>query len=290
MLSILRFIYFCCFYSFIIVALIAPFTFQKTDFIALSPEVKLTDNKVVKQVLKPASKTEQALHHIMLPNFSKILDVNKKKQLFFNYLAPVVQQGNHLIAKERMLLARITHYFQLNNALSSTLQKHQIILVKKYRINKNLSTQEQLTELLSRIDEIPQSLVLVQAAIESAWGTSRFARIGLNFFGIWCYREGCGMVPNGRNKNAKHEVQAFKTVDAAVNRYLNNINTNNAYRVFRTIRSQLRAQQQPLSAKILATGLLPYSERGSDYVIELTNMIRHNQSYLQQSMLLTNAD
>jgi Bax protein len=150
--------------------------------------------------------------------------------------------------------------------------------------------QDQLIELLSRIDQVPHSLVLVQAANESAWGTSRFARIGLNFFGIWCYREGCGMVPNGRTLGAKHEVQAFKTVDAAVARYLNNINTNKAYRVFRTIRSQLRTQQQPLSAEVLATGLLPYSQRGSDYVVELTNMIRHNRPYLQQSMQTNAAD
>jgi len=125
-------------------------------------------------------------------------------------------------------------------------------------------------------------LVLVQAANESAWGTSRFARIGLNFFGIWCYKKGCGMVPKGRDKGLKHEVAAFDSVEQAVSHYLLNINTNAAYVVFRTIRAQLHQQNQPLSAQILATGLLPYSQRGTDYVLEISDMIRHNQVYFDE--------
>ena len=136
-----------------------------------------------------------------------------------------------------------------------------------------------MNELTKRIDMIPSELVLVQAANESAWGTSRFARVGLNFFGLWCYKKGCGMVPNGRNVGAKHEVASFNSVDAAVKRYIHNINTNNAYKVFRNIREQLHQQDQPLSAQVLATGLLPYSERGADYVLDITKMLRHNQAY-----------
>jgi Bax protein len=119
----------------------------------------------------------------------------------------------------------------------------------------------------------------VQAANESAWGTSRFARIGLNFFGVWCYRKGCGMVPGSRNTGAKHEVAAYSSISLGVARYLHNINTNGAYTVFRSIRGQLRDQNQPLAPEILATGLIRYSQRGIDYVLELTDMIRHNQHY-----------
>jgi Bax protein len=126
---------------------------------------------------------------------------------------------------------------------------------------------------------VPVPLVLVQAANESAWGTSRFARIGLNYFGIWCYRKGCGMVPNGRTVGAIHEVAAFQSVDKAVASYFKNINTHNAYMIFRTIRAQLRAQNQPLIPKVLATGLIPYSERGVDYVIDINTMLRQNQAF-----------
>ncbi|MFM9673737.1 glucosaminidase domain-containing protein, partial [Streptomyces galilaeus] len=81
---------------------------------------------------------------------------------------------------------------------------------------------------LRRVDIIPKELALMQAANESAWGTSRFARIGLNFFGQWCYSQGCGMIPNRRNSGAAHEVAAFKSVRDAVSSYFKNINTHAA--------------------------------------------------------------
>ncbi len=145
----------------------------------------------------------------------------------------------------------------------------------------NLIKQQQVQKLLRRIDIVPTELVLVQAANESAWGTSRFARIGLNFFGLWCYKKGCGMVPNARDEDGKHEVAAFQSIDTAVEKYLYNINSHYAYDVFRTIRAQLRAHQQPLKPEILATGLLPYSERGADYVSDIIDMLRHNARYIK---------
>jgi len=284
MLTVFRFIFYICSYSFLFAALIAPFSFLKPQFVEIVKKEAEDDVKqAAQQIIKKVIKTEKLLHRVNLPNFSKIRDVKEKKRKFFNYLAPVVQQENNAITRERLLVVNMIDYYKSYQKLSNTFQKQKTFLVKKYRVNKKLSVEKQLLELHYRVDEVPRSLVLVQAANESAWGTSRFARVGLNFFGIWCYREGCGMVPNGRNQGSKHEVQAFKTVDASVARYLHNINTNRAYRVFRAIRAQLREQQQPLSAEILATGLLPYSERGSAYVLELTNMIRHNQAYLIQN-------
>ena len=161
-------------------------------------------------------------------------------------------------------------------------------MVKRYRVNKDASLLSQLNELLVRVDVVPMPLVLVQAANESAWGTSRFSRIGLNFFGIWCYQKGCGMVPRGRNTGAKHEVEAFKSLDAGVARYFYNINSHNAYRVFRTIRFELRSQDQPLNPEVLATGLLPYSERGAEYVTDITKMLRQNQQYLLEDDITKN--
>ena len=147
-------------------------------------------------------------------------------------------------------------------------------------------TQNLLSDGLGiRIDIVPTELVLVQAANESAWGTSRFARIGLNFFGLWCYKKGCGMIPNSRTSGLKHEVAAFKDLDYAVSRYLYNINSNAAYHVFRRIRQQLREFKLPLSPEILATGLLPYSERGMDYVTDILAMLRHNARYIRTSTI-----
>ena len=87
------------------------------------------------------------------------------------------------------------------------------------------------------------------------------------------------MVPSGRDNGAKHEVAAYTSVSEGVARYFKNINSHHAYTVFRAIRGQLREQNQPLRPEILATGLTAYSERGADYVLELTEMIRHNRKY-----------
>ena len=88
------------------------------------------------------------------------------------------------------------------------------------------------------------------------------------------------MVPGGRDTGAKHEVAAFQSVDEAVAHYFYNINAHNAYRTFRNIRFELRQQNQPLKPEILASGLLPYSERGAEYVMDITTMLRQNQQFL----------
>jgi len=130
-----------------------------------------------------------------------------------------------------------------------------------------------------RIDVIPTDLVLVQAANESAWGTSRFARQGYNFFGLWCFRKGCGFVPSRRKADAKHEVAKFPNLTRAVYTYLRNLNRHNAYRELRQIRANLRANNLPITGSDLAEGLVSYSERGHDYVEELQAMIRFNEEY-----------
>lgn len=261
---------------FLLWALIAPFISK--------PELEVVidvDSVPVKPVIKPKPIViEKPLHNIDLPKFGDIKDVATKKKAFFDYLKQDVYQQNKAILANRALIESMITDLSLEKGLTLSQEQQLLTLRKRYRINKKYSPMQACSELLAKVDIIPAPLVLVQAANESAWGTSRFARIGLNFFGIWCYQKGCGMVPSSRNSGANHEVEAFKSVDQAVARYLHNINTNPAYQVFRTIRSQLRAQGQPLSPEILATGLLPYSERGSDYVLEISAMIRHNQAYL----------
>lgn len=264
----------------VIGCLLAPFTFLKP---MVKDEVIVTEvKKVIKEEPKPVVKkvVEKPLHKVNLPNFAAIKDVKSKKKQFFDFLRPAVEREN---AKLLVLRANIESWLEkksLGLSLSDEELQHLASLVTRYRVNKKASVLQQVNDLLVKVDIVPTALVLVQAANESAWGTSRFSRIGLNFFGIWCYREGCGMIPSGRNKGAKHEVEAFQSVDEAVARYFYNLNSNNAYRVLRTIRFELRSQNQPINPEILATGLLPYSERGADYVIEITKMLRHNQVYL----------
>jgi len=267
----------------LVVFLLAPFTFLTPTLTIGAAKEKATNVQI--QKVKPIVEKviEQPLHQVNLPDFSAIKDIKTKKQQFFNFIRPSVAGENAKLLAKRVKLESWLESISLGLSLSDEELNTLTMLVKKYRVNKKASVLQQVNELLMRIDVVPTPLVLVQAANESAWGTSRFSRIGLNFFGIWCYRQGCGMVPGGRNTGAKHEVAAFKSVDAAVARYFHNINSHNAYRVFRTIRFELRSQNQPLNPEILATGLLPYSERGADYVIDITKMLRQNQQYLQSN-------
>ncbi|WP_239059129.1 glucosaminidase domain-containing protein [Colwellia sp. Arc7-D] len=263
------------FLALLVIGLVAPFTFLKVE--EASETVEQTVSK--KTFKKVAKKIEQPLHDVNLPNFAKIRDVKEKKRKFFAFIKPAVAAENKKILAKRVEVERLIEQLTLEQPFSLEDEALVAKLITQYKVSKKFSLLKQLYELQLKVDVIPQALVLVQAANESAWGTSRFARIGLNFFGVWCYSEGCGMVPSSRNSGADHEVAAYSSVKQGVERYLHNINTHRAYNVFRLIRGQLRDQNQPLAPEILATGLTAYSERGADYVLELTEMIRHNRPY-----------
>jgi Bax protein len=135
--------------------------------------------------------------------------------------------------------------------------------------------------ILDRVDEIPTALVLIQAANESAWGNSRFARQANNYFGQWRFTKGCGLVPLRRNAGAKHEVQYFTSAELSVRAYIHNLNTSPSYKMLRNLRHFLRRQGKPLDAEFLAIGLKDYSERGMDYVRIIQGMIRSNKALIQ---------
>ncbi len=133
------------------------------------------------------------------------------------------------------------------------------------------------TELLTRVDVLPPSLVLAQSANESAWGTSRFAREGNNFFGQWCFTRGCGMVPRARGEGAVHEVEAFPDAVVSVRSYLRNLNSHGMYQQLRDLRAGQRQKQEPVTGVLLAGGLKGYSSRGDEYIKELVAMINFNR-------------
>jgi len=269
-------------------AIIAPFTFLVPKPLILGTVLPVVEGKVKPEMNDvdeiPLKKTvakvsEQALHSINIPDFAQITDIPTKKRKFFAFLLPAINKVNNKLLAQRNQLA----LWHQNVSLGAGVTKEQGALLKNwaenYRINPKDSTLHLIEALLQRVDIIPSELVLVQAANESAWGTSRFAKVGLNFFGIWCYQKGCGMVPKNRNFGANHEVAAFKSVEASVEGYFNNINKHNAYQLLRTLRAELRVKEQSLDPQILAAGLIHYSERGSEYVLDITDMLRQNQAY-----------
>ncbi|RUO60325.1 glucosaminidase domain-containing protein [Pseudidiomarina insulisalsae] len=225
-----------------------------------------------------------------LPDFSQYQQTADKKQAFFGFLAPLVEAENAHIAEQRHGLEALYYKWQFRPESLTHEQKSWLAyLAKQYRVEFTLdgtseAAQEMFDLLFRRVDQVPETLVLVQAANESAWGTSRFAVQALNLFGQWCFSEGCGLVPEARGADARHEVRSFDSVNASIASYMRNLNTHPAYFELRTLRAEQRERGRDIRALDLTPGLLSYSERGEDYVEELNAMIRVNRPMILDAL------
>ncbi len=215
-----------------------------------------------------------------IPNFTEISDIPTKKQVFFDYMAPAVNHQNALILKERnflkVILANLANDKALTDAEIFKLEQ----LTQKYNYSVKKFNETTLTPLLIRVDTVPARMVLIQAANETGWGSSRFAKEGNNYFGQWCFSKGCGLVPLSRKAGMNHEVASFDTPEDSIAAYMLNLNTNSAYRLLRSMRADLRSQNIEPSAEKLVFGLIHYSERKDAYIDELLEMLRQNKAYL----------
>ena len=246
-------------------------------FLPTSPELSSSKSKTqtvnaepVQVALQPAQVVNK-----QLPDFASYKDVKTKKRKFFNYLKPMVEKVNAEIKQDRAFITQIQR-----SPVEQANKERFNRLLKKYRVKSNLSFAEKRQTLLRRADVLPIELVLMQAANESAWGTSRFALEANNLFGQWCFRVGCGVVPEGRPEGKKYEVRKFNRPIESIRSYFHNLNTGYAYDDLRTLRVQLRANDKELDPYVIAEGLLPYSTRREEYVIEIQNMIRINKKYI----------
>ena len=209
-----------------------------------------------------------------LPDFSEYSQVQQKKRAFFEYMLPLIQETNQQVIADRKELELLAE----NAPGLNFFQRIKLgQLAEKYFVSQEDKTDSQVIEqLMLRVDPVPASLALAQAAIESAWGTSRFAVQGNNLFGQWCYTKGCGLVPRNREVGRQHEVAVFSTVSESVESYIRNINTHRAYSDLRTNRARLRAEKISVSGYQLAENLLEYSELREKYVDEVQAVIRLN--------------
>ena len=213
-----------------------------------------------------------------LPDFQAIDQTPERKRAFTDMLLPMIEQKNNYILKNRKSLIQMKETLAQEKKLTEKQLTKLTKLRKRYHVTEKSypETARAIEILLLRADIIPQAMVLAQGALESGWGTSRFAVEANNLFGQWCHKKGCGIVPERRAADATHEVQLFSSVEAALDAYYRNINTHNAYREFRQLRAALRAQDKQLTGTALVAGLSRYSARGMDYVNELRLVIRVN--------------
>jgi len=199
-----------------------------------------------------------------LPDFANYQDVQQKKRAFFAYIVPIVQQVNQEVEQQRQRL--------ISAPESAPIQD----LCSLYKADCSGELSIDIEVLLQHIDTLPPSMVVAQAANESAWGTSRFARQGNNLFGEWCFTKGCGLVPSQRSKHQRHEVRRFESPLQSVRSYVHNINASHAYTQLRLERKNLKQSGSPVTGIELADGLANYSIRGDAYVEEIQAMIRQN--------------
>lgn len=210
-----------------------------------------------------------------LPDFALYEDIDARKNAFFGYFLPLVEMRNEEILKLRAELLRQRENM---NDLSGRQQRRVMQLAEDYEIDEfDITEPGDWDTLLRRVDVVPPSLALAQAANESGWGLSRFALEGNNYFGHWCYVEGCGLIPDSRPAGARHEVAAFDSPAQSVQRYIRNLNSHDAYRDLRLKRSELRQNEELITGLELAEGLTQYSQRGQEYIRELQAMIRFNE-------------
>ncbi len=196
----------------------------------------------------------------------KIENIKKRKEFFIQIVLPLILQENNNIRLDRKRLFSI-----INKSNNSDLEKKW--LNKKYKQygipSKDLST------LKIRMDEIPVSLALAQAAKETGWGTSRFAQDGNALFGQWTW-SGEGLKPKEAEENKGHKVMKFNVLQASVRAYQRNLNTHKTYKDFRLARAELRDAGEPLDSIILSQYLDKYAETGEQYVKILQKIIEQN--------------
>jgi len=211
---------------------------------------------------------------------TKELSVAAKKRLFFRLIAPVVLRINEIILEDRDRAKELTERLAEGQSVRPEDQAWLTELAAKYKVlestGKRLNS-DAFAELLMRVDIVPASLSLAQAASESGWGTSRFAAEGNSLFGQWTWGKGLKPTEQRTSKLGDYRVAAFDSTAQAAYSYALNLNTARAYRDLRVKRADLRRQNLRISGTVLAETLVNYSERGQAYVDDLKALMRENR-------------
>ena len=207
------------------------------------------------------------------------LTVENKKRLFFRSSAPLILRGNELIMVDRNRLKDIRSSYKKNAAISEKDQAWILKLAKIYKVDAKDGqvTPALMDTLWKKVDIVPVSLALAQAAEESGWGTSRFAAKGNAVYGQWTWGSNAITPEKQRKELGNYGIASFETLQQSISAYMLNLNTHNAYSALRDKRAQLREKDDKITGHILAGQLTKYSERGEDYVKSLRSLMEYNR-------------
>jgi len=255
------------------------------------PELRVKKNSVTEVILPDLNlKTETVLNlfkdvnydlsqvrnkklvkPIYFTQFPKDLDelqnTRLKKETFIKIVLPLIVAENERIMADRKKLKKIKKKKKTSDLEKLWLRQKLL----EYKVKKG-----NMDELLIRLDIIPTSIALAQAAKESGWGTSRFALEGNAIFGQWTW-SGNGIAPLDRESNKKHKILKFPILRASVKAYQNNLNTHKSYNNFRNKRSDMREKNKDISGLELTETLKNYAQTGSEYIKILNQIIRQNR-------------
>ena len=212
-----------------------------------------------KKLVKP-------IYFTRLPkDLDSLRSTSRKKETFLQILLPLVVAENERIKKDRKYLLKILKENESPKKTNWINKKY-----KEYRVSK-----KNIDELIEKMDIIPTSIALAQAAKESGWGTSRFALEGNAIFGQWTWN-GVGMAPLDKDKDQKHKILKFPLLRASVKAYITNLNSHSSYKNFRKKRLELRANNKNLSGLDLIHELENYAQTGKEYTKVLEKIIKQN--------------
>jgi len=221
-------------------------------------------------------------------SYARQLTKSERKRYFVFILAPLVLRANEAVLEQRHFIQRLQQQNLWSKAESSKLT----YLAEQYQVPApiNKGDAAAFSKLLRRVDIIPPSMALAQAALETAWGTSRFAKEGNALFGQWTWGENAMKPAHMRIGMGNYGVRAFKSPFESVTAYMLNLNRNKAYHLMRQLRAEARKKNTRLDGFTLAIGLEEYSEHGKTYVRSIQQLIKVHQLAKHDSDYFRNGD
>jgi len=248
---------------------VANYKAKSDNSVSLSAETTLNLFEDLNYDLKSIRNGQKVkpIYLTKLPKDLKTLgDTKKKRELFIKIVLPLILDENNKITEDRKKLFKILGK-NFNSVGERVWLKRRF---KEYKIED-----QDLSALKIRMDIIPVSIALAQAANESGWGTSRFALEGNALFGQWTWSKK-GISPKIKDPDQNHKILQFQILKASVRAYKNNLNTHNAYKEFREVRAKLRQSGTKITGLALIKYLKNYSEIGVKYTEIIEGIIVHN--------------
>ncbi len=256
---------------------------EDDDFIGIDTQITLNLFENLKYDLKSIrlGQSVKPVYLSKLPkDLKKIKSTNKRKDTFIKIVMPLILSENEKILEDRNKL------FKILGKQSNTMGE-KVWLKRRFK-DYNVKG-EDITELKLKMDIVPTSIAIAQAAKESGWGTSRFALEGNAMYGQWTW-DGEGIEPSKKDKRQEHKILKFPKLQSSVAAYMNNLNTHRGYSEFRNKRSEIREKKQEINGLDLVQYLYNYAQTGSEYVKTLKKIIQQNNLNDFDNSILMNSN